>query len=222
MAFRADEDAGKTFQELCNYLIPKTADPEEREKTRWFLEDLRDQYGPAVEAYPAWHPIVANHDDRHPIRTPGRECGYRGLDHTMYFAHAFITCPYGDGTDIMDSVAALPRHSIAKVEAKKLDVSLYNSNATPILVSCEWDRPLELDKTVPLKIALPLILEKELARWTTSEVGETWETMRPYFMGSPHGSRSSLFVDQQTGQYIKKVWNALIYSGMYGPIHVGR
>lgn len=41
--------------------------------------------------------------------------------------------------------------------------------------------------------------------------------MRPYILGSPHGRRSSLFVNQESGQAMKKVWEALIASGMFGP-----
>jgi hypothetical protein len=51
---------------------------------------------------------------------------------------------------------------------------------------------------------------------------ETWDTMRPYFLGRPHGSRSSLFVNQETGQAIKKVWEALTHTDMFGPIMVDR
>ncbi len=44
--------------------------------------------------------------------------------------------------------------------------------------------------------------------------------MRSYFLGAPHGARSSLFVSQETGQGIKKVWETLIYTGRFGPIKV--
>ena len=36
----------------------------------------------------------------------------------------------------------------------------------------------------------------------------------------PHGSRSSLFVTQETGLTMKKVWIMLINTGMFGPIKV--
>ncbi|MEG6777262.1 hypothetical protein V2A01_33720, partial [Pseudomonas aeruginosa] len=71
-----------------------------------------------------------------------------------------------------------------------------------------------------LSIAMPLILEKEVPSWQWAEVAETRDTMRPYFLGRPHGSRSSRFVSQETGQAITKIWNALIYTGKYGPIKV--
>lgn len=151
---------------------------------------------------------------------PSAEFGYKGLDHTRFFVNGFITCPYGETEEIIESVNALPDHHLASVTAERLDVQLYHPTATPVLVKCEWDKPLAPDGMIPLSIAMPLILEKEVpcSRW--AKVAETWETMRPYFLGSPHGSRSSLFVSQETGQAIKKIWNALIHTGMFGPIRV--
>lgn len=220
MAFRADEAARTGREEMLTYLVPRGVDATERERSREFLLDVLDDLGPVVDAYPTWHPLVRNHDDRQPVTTPHSDCGYKGLDHTRFFANGFITCPYDGGQAVIDSVTELPWHPIAKITAERLDVKLYNSNATAILVKCEWDRPLNRDGTIPLALAVPLLLEKEVPCWRWSKLGETWETMRPYFLGQPNGSRSSLFVDQETGQAIKKIWNSLIYTGMFGPIKV--
>ena len=85
----------------------------------------------------------------------------------------------------------------------------------------DWIKPFGNIFINALKlIAVPLILEKEVPCWTWSQVAETWESMRSYFLGAPHGARSSLFVSQETGQGIKKVWETLIYTGMFGPIKV--
>jgi hypothetical protein len=220
MAFRADEAARSGREEVESYFIPRARDAsdEERERSRRALSDIIGRLGPVVDAYPTWHPLVAHHDGRFPTTRPSTECGYEGLDHTRLFAHGFITCPYGDGDDVLKSVAALPRHSQARVAAERLDVTLYNIQTTPILVSCEWDVELDPDGTIPLSRAAPLLLEKELPNWLTAQVGETWETMRPYFLGRPHGSRSSLFIAQETGQSLKTLWNALIQTKMFGPI----
>lgn len=220
MAFRADESARAGFDEVEAYLVPRSIDPSQRERSRDVLRTIIDELGPVVDSYPTWHPLVWKHDDRHPATTPSKDCGYRGLDHTRFFANGFITCPYGDGQEVIDSVGKLERHPLASITAERLEVQLYNPTAAPILVKCEWDRHLSNDGTIPLTIALPLLLEKELPCWHWSQVAETWETMRPYFLGQPHGSRSSLFVNQETGQAIKKVWNALIYTGMFGPIKI--
>lgn len=222
MAFRADEAVRSGFEEAANYLIPSARfkDEGERTRSRYKLEDLVDELGPVVDSYPSWHPLVCNHDERHPMTYPSRETKYKGLDHTRCFVNGFITCPYGDGQEVIDSVEALPTHPVANITAERLDVKFYNEGCTPILVTCNWDRPLEPGRMIPLSLAVPLILEQEVPCWRWSSVGETWTTMRHYLMGSPHGSRSSLFVSQETGQGIKKVWETLIYTGMFGPIKV--
>lgn len=222
MAFRADEAAERGYAELEAYLVPRARDADEstRARSREALADIVDRYGPVVETYPTWHPIVSNHKSRDPIALPCRECGYHGLDHTRYLANAFITCPYGDGQDVIDSVADLTPGPVSHITAEKLDVQFYNSMATPILVKCKWDEPLDVTGQIPVSLALPLLLEQEIPCWRWSQVAETWESMRPYFLGRPHGSRSSLFVSQETGQTMKKIWNSVIYTGMFGPIRV--
>ena len=225
MAFRADEAARVGYEQVEAYLVPRPryADEIQRARSKEALQDIIDELGPVVDAYPSWHPLVCNHDSHHPTTTPSELCGYIGLDHTRYFAHGFITCPYtgsGKAEKVIESVNALPRHPAASITAEKLDVQLYHPDATPVLVKCEWDEPLNADGMIPLSIAMPLILEKEIPCWHWAAVAETWETMRPYLLGSPHGSRSSLFVSQETGQAIKKIWNGLISTGMFGPIKV--
>ncbi|MBF0613011.1 MAG: hypothetical protein G8345_18190 [Magnetococcales bacterium] len=222
MVFRADEAARAGYEEVERYLIPRHGETDEsqRKRSKNALLDIVDSLGPVINSYPTWHPLVCNHDNKEPETTPSKQCGYEGLDHTRYFVHGFITCPYGDGQKVIDSVNALPYHPAATITAEKLDVQLYNPQATPILVKCDWNKPFPMDRMIPLSIAMPLLLEMEIPKWRRSQVAETWETMRYYFLGSPHGSRSSLFVSQETGQAIKKIWEALIHTGMFGPIRV--
>lgn len=222
MAFRADEAARTGYEQLESYLIPRAreATEEQRNQSKQALYRIVEELGPVVDTYPTWHPLVCHHDSRSPVTIPSEKCGYAGLDHTRYFVNGFITCPYGDGQNVLDSVAALPQHPNATISAQKLDIQLYNSTACPILVKCEWHKPLDVGNMIPQSIALPLLLENEVPCWQWAEVAETWESMRPYFLGRPCGSRSSLFVSQETGQAMKKIWNALIYTGMFGPIKV--
>lgn len=220
MAFRADEAARTLYEKAERYLTPRGADEAQRMQIRQALQALVDELGPVVDAYPCWHPLIRNHDVMHPVIGPSDGCGYKGLDHTKCFVNGFITCPYGDGQSVIDSVAALPRHSAAWLSAKRMDVPFYSEGTTPILVKCVWDRPLEVGGMIPLALAMPLLLEHELKGLWRGEFAETWETMRPYLIGDPHGSRSSLFVSQETGQAIKTMWQALNRSGMFGPIKV--
>lgn len=220
MAFRAAEAAKSGYEEVEAYLIPRGPNVSEEERARSKAELLRivDEFGPVIDSYPSWHPLVAKHDPHHPCTTPHPECGYQGLDHTRYFANAFITCPYGEGFKEVLASANKIKHPAAFISARVLDVTLYNPMATPVLVTCEWNRDLADDGTIPLSIAAPLILQAEVPNWTWAQVGESWERMRHYLMGSPQGSRSSLFVNQETGQGIKKLWNTVIETGMFGPI----
>lgn len=222
MSFRADESAQRALENLKNEYVLRRVDNDEVQRSLEKLEDITDEFGPVISGYPTWHPLVAYHSDRSPVTHPGRECGYKGLDHTRCFANAFITCPYGDGQDVIDSVNALQPHPAATIDAEKLDVQLYHPNATPILVKCLWNKPLLNNGLIPASIAVPLILEKEVPAWEWAQVAENWEDMRPYLLGMPHGSRSSLFVSQETGLTIKKLWNLLINTGMYGNIRASR
>ena len=219
MAFRTNEARSDGYEHAHDYLISRNIDHTERARSEEMLLDITETYGPGVDAYPLWHPLVSSHSDlENPITAPQRDCGYKGLDHTIYFANAFVTCPYDDGQDVLDSVKQLPHHPIAAITAERLDVQLYHPNANPVLVNCRWSRPLPIDDMIPKSWAIPLILEREVPCWRWAQLAETWETMRPYLLGRPHGSRSSLFVNQETGQVIKNIWNALIYTGMFGPI----
>jgi hypothetical protein len=222
MAFRAGEAVERGYEEVLSYLVPRPeyADESTRKESREFLIRLIGELGPVVEAYPSWHPLVCNHEGLYPQTTPHEDCGYKGLDHTRLFAKGFITCPYTDGQKVIDSVNELPPHPIAHITAERLDVKLYNPDTTAVLIRCNWDKPLCGDGTIPQSIGIPLLLEEQLPFWRFSEVAETWEMMRKYFLGSPHGARSSLFVNSETGQAMKKIWNSLINTGMFGPIYV--
>lgn len=223
MAFRAEEAARAGYEAAESYLIGRLREvsAEERARSKEALQDIVDELGPVIDAYPSWHPLVRNHDGRSPVTWPNRECGYSGLDHTQCFAHGFVTCPYDDGQAVLDSVEKLAyKHQAATITAERLKVKFYSESATPILVKCHWAKTLPMDKLIPLSIAMPLLLEMEVPCWEWSQLAETWETMRPYFLGEPRGAKSSLFVSQETGQSIKKVWEALIYTGMFGPIKV--
>jgi len=224
MAFRADEVASSAYQEAESYLLKGIrGDIDEYKKSRDYLERLTMEIGPVVRSYPSWHPLVSNHKDHQsPSTSPGRDCGYEGLDHTVLFVNGFITCPYDGGQKIIDSVESLPHHSAATINVTRLDTKLYQMDANPILVTCNWsDKYIGAGQTIPLRTALPLLLMEEMSEWGRGEYAETWETMRPYFLGKPHGARSSLFLDQESGAAVKKIWNQLINTGMFGPIKVG-
>jgi len=227
MAFRADEESEDGRRRAFEYLITRHLDPKTRPASEAKLHELIDQFGPVVEAYPSWHPLVSSYEfdpdegPPQPRTTPGHENGYQGLDHTIYLRQAFITCPYGGAKRVIEAVDNLKEHPRFSITAEQIDEPLYMPNATPVLVKCKWFRPMERDGTIPKSLAVPLMLEQEVPGWRKSKVAETWETMSSYILGLPRGSRSSLFVNQETGQALKSIYTTLIYTGMYGPIYVG-
>lgn len=226
MAFRANEEITNGRRAAMGKLLGRGIDGNKLEHSTTVLQELLEQHGPVVQAYPTWHPLVlGNQDHESPAILPGERCGYSGLDHTVYLRGGFITCPYDDGVAILKSVEELSARDaskgIASITAEKIDAQLYHPNATPVLVTCEWHRPLNRDGTIPTALAVPLLLERELACWRNAQVAETWKTMSTYILGQPCGSRSSLFVNEETGQALKTIWNALINTGMFGPIRVG-
>jgi len=222
MAFRADESAKDGLEKAKRYLInPRNIDESERERSFEALLDIVDECGPVVDGYPTWHPLVRNREAEHsPCTYPGQQCGYKGLDHTVNFRSGFVTCPYGDVDEVIAAVNGLPWHPVAVIEARELDAKLYAMNARPVLVTCKWTRPMDFEGTIPLSVAAALLLEMEIPLWRDAQVAETWETMKPYFIGQPHGAASSLFLSLKTVQALKKIWESIIYTGMYGPIKV--
>lgn len=223
MAFRADEAARALYQGVEDYFLPRRQKGNEtaQAKAAALLREISQEIGPVIDTYPTWHPLVSQHDKHNFVVTPGQDCGYEGLDHTRFFRNGFITCPYGGEYNVNKILASVNEmhHPDAEVTAEVLEgVKLYSEEATPVLVKCVWKRKMNEDGTIPASVAVPLLLESELQCWRWAERTETWDTVRPYFLGTPRGSRSSLFVNQDDGQVIKKVWDTLISSGMFGSI----
>lgn len=224
MAFRADEQTNIGRDGAIDYLITSNIPVSDRKRSLTVLDELLSEYGPVVRYYPSWHPLMtANGNKRdlgkYPQTSPNHESGYEGLDHTIFLRNAFITCPYGGAKTVIKAVKGLKGHADATISAEELDVPFYMPNATPVLVKCEWHHDMDLDGTIPKRVAVGLLLEQEAPCWRWAQVAETWENMRHYILGSPRGSKSSLFVNQETGNALKHVYTMLIKTGIFGPIY---
>lgn len=220
MAFRIDESKSNGLQRAIQYLTNIDHNgftPQEREQGKIYLERLTRWLGPVVESYPIWHPLMTSSRAKkaQPIY-PSQECGYHGLDHTVLFAHGFITCPYTDGEDVIESVRALKKTKVAEISAVKLDYPLYAVGACPILVECHWKFRLEPDLTIPSKVAVALMLKQALSDWERSEYVQSWEKVSYSMLGSPHGQLSSLFINRETGLKMRKAWQAVCAAGVFG------
>lgn len=222
MAFRSQEAADENFERAKRMMIPRELVGDARRELTDDLRGIVKRLGPVVDGYPSWHPLVPQPDRRVPCTYPSGLNGWNGLDHTVHFVNGFLTCPYDDvrrSVDIIEKSAMdIRMPHCARLNVEVVNKPYYGKGTTAVLVSCEWDIALDEDNMIPKSRAVPLMLETEVPNWKYSEVGETWETMRPYLLGTPYGARSSLFVSQDTALAIKKIYEMIVASGMYGPV----
>lgn len=97
-------------------------------------------------------------------------------------------------------------------------IPLYADGAKPILIWWTWVyHPLEQDGTISPAIAVPLMLSRTLADLSYAQLAESWDNMRYLLLGSPHGARSSLLLNQLTVKQLRTMFNGLMASGAFGP-----
>lgn len=222
MPFRIKESQSNGFENAVNYLtnIPQNGLSEkEKREARAYLSDLTRKIGPVVGTYPVWHPLVSSMRAKsREVTYPDQESGYDGLDHVVLFAHGFITCPYSDGSDVLETVQKLTKTKVAEIKAHEIDIPLYAKGACPILVQCHWAFSLNPDLTIPSRIAVALMLKQKLAHWESLKQSYPWEQVCYSLLGSPHGQLSSLFINRETGLKMRKVWQAVNAAGVFGAI----
>lgn len=221
MAFRANDAAMENRKNAERYLLSnlKQLSKQDFDASKQYLNGLMNKMGPVIDSYPIWHPLLVDKSRWTFYRNPHPENGYLKIDHNVYFRNGFITCPYNAtsnfGQDVIDAVDALPVINGIKITAKKLPVMLYNSDTTAILVECSWDYSVDKEGNIqweaiaPLLLATALDIHKKGMKSFSIE-----EMMDDYLLGKPCGKRSSLFVGQDTGLRINKMWKLILESQM--------
>lgn len=139
---------------------------------------------------------------------------YEKLDHTAKFVRGFVTCPYSEvaADRLVETIG-----QVSGLYAYRLDEPLYSDHAYPVVVVAMRVQ-LEADGTIRSRDALAWFAQLTANQASGAEVAETWWNIRTNILGSPHGSRSSLFVNQHTGAHMRKILEAMNASGMFGPI----
>src|SRR3546814_912639 len=171
------------------------------------VEGLIEELGNAVDAYPDWHPILTappRHGSEH-IGSLSQVATYAEADPTTEFVRGFVTCPYsGEGADrLVEAVRRVPG-----LDAYRLEQPLYADSAHPVVVVAV-NVELEADGTIKSRDALAWFVQLSAAEATGAQVAETWWNVRSLILGSPHGSRSSLFVNQHPGVHMRKILEAM-------------
>jgi hypothetical protein len=213
MDFRSPTVAAQANAKVLAYLTKSLSD---RDAGRKLVEQLIDELGNAVDQYPDWHPILTA-----PPRIAGEHISslsqidaYKELDHTAAFVRGFVTCPYSEkaADELVTTALAIPG-----LYAYRLGQPLYANGAYPVVVLAE-NVELEADGTIRSRDALAWFTLQAASEALKSQVAETWWNIRSNILGGPHGSRSSLFVNQYTGAHMRKILEAMNASGMFGPI----
>lgn len=213
MEFRYPIAAAETNANCREYL---TKDLNDSEVGRATFEEVVARLGNAVDNYPDWHPILTAPPNKRGSNAAsmGELDTYKGIDHTVYFVRGFVTCPYSEkvASKLVDSVNKIPQ-----LHAYRLEAPLYSDYAFPVLVEAV-EVVLEADGTIRSRDALIWHTEEMLKFARDAQVAESWWNLRTSILGSPHGSRSSLLVNQYTGGHMRKIVETLNNSGMYGPV----
>ena len=213
MEFRAPSTAAKLNAEAIKYFTKNLSDPE---TGRRVLEDVISELGSAVDNFPYWHPILTA-----PIKEGADKVHdismlkiYDARDHTREFVRGFITCPYSESAadELMNAV-----NQVDGLNAYRLQHPLYADNAYPVVVEAS-EVELEVDGTIRSLDTIKWFAKKAIDDVDSAEIAETWWNIRSSILGRPHGSRSSLFVNQYAGGHMRKILEALNNSGIYGEI----
>jgi len=213
MDFRSATVAQQQNAKAMTYLTKCLKDPE---AGRLAINELLKILGNVVDRYPDWHPILTAppRQGREQISDLSQLKTYEELDHTIHFVRGFVTCPYSE--DSADQLVKAVR-VVPGLSADRLDQALYADGAYPTVVVADHVE-LEADGTIRSRDALAWFVQQFAGEARNAEVAETWWNIRSNLLGRPHGSRSSLFVNQQAGIHMRKILEAMNSSGMFGPI----
>lgn len=221
MTFRANESATDLL-DAAVHALTHGLPVDQRPAAAEYIRDLAAEHGPVVKGYPFWHPFLRTSDFRNNYiySTPCYQNGWDGLDHTVFFARAFVTCPYTDGSAVSASTEAInatlkERQSPHLLSARRLPMALYVDRVTPVLVKTTMD--VGEDSAITNDEALEgfLWLASVLLRMG-GEVVEPWENVKEFFLGTPCGTRSSLFVSEKAGSTMRRLLAELNKSGVFG------
>ena len=213
MEFRSPTVANQLNAKAVAYLTKNLTD---QDAGRALVDELIQELGGAVDRYPDWHPILTlpSRDKSEQPSSLTQVKAYVGIDHTQEFVRGFVTCPYSpERADKLVETAG----KVAGLYARRLNAALYADNTYPVVVVAK-NVELEAGGTIRSRDAIVWFAQNTAAAADGAQVAETWWNIRPNILGGPHGSRSSLFVNQHAGLHMRKILEAMNASGMFGPV----
>lgn len=215
MEFRANQSVTRLNSQVADYFTKNLSD---RVAGLELFNQVRERLGNAIESLPDWHPILNAPPER--PRLHWHASSYSSLplydlcDHTREFVRGILTCPksQANADKLVEAV-----NQVQGLSAERLEGALYMDNAFPVLIEA-WEVKLEADGTIRSRDALAWFVQATVKHAREAQVAETWWNVRKLTLGSPHGARSSLVVNDYTGRHMRKILETLNDSGMFGPI----
>ncbi|HAE02364.1 MAG TPA: hypothetical protein DCG04_13125 [Rhodospirillaceae bacterium] len=215
MEFRANQSAARLNSQAADYFTENLSD---RVIGLELFYQVRERVGNAVESLPDWHPILTAPPER--PQHHWHASNYSSLPiydlcvNTREFVRGILTCPNSevDADKLVEVV-----NQVQGLNAERLESALYRDSAFPVLIEA-WEVELEADGTIRSRDALAWFVQATVKHAREAQVAETWWNVRQLTLGSPHGARSSLLVNDYTGRYMRKILETLNDSGIFGPI----
>ncbi|HAJ19056.1 MAG TPA: hypothetical protein DCL95_03185 [Rhodospirillaceae bacterium] len=215
MEFRANQSAARLNSQAADYFTENLSD---RVIGLELFNQVRERLGNAVESLPDWHPILTAPPER--PQHHWHASNYSSLPiydlcvNTREFVRGILTCPNSevDADKLVEVV-----NQVQGLNAERLESALYRDSAFPVLIEA-WEVELEADGTIRSRDALAWFVQATVKHAREAQVAETWWNVRQLTLGSPHGARSSLLVNDYTGRYMRKILETLNDSGIFGPI----
>lgn len=215
MEFRANQSVTRLNSQAADYFTKNLSD---RVVGLELFNQVQKRLGNAIESLPDWHPILTAPTER--PRFHWHASSYSSLplydlcDHTWEFVRGILTCPYSEANadKLVEAV-----NQVQGLSAERLEGALYMDNAFPVLIEA-GEVQLEADGTIRSRDALAWFVQATVKHAREAQVAETWWNVRKLTLGSPHGARSSLVVNDYTGRHMRKILETLNDSGMFGPI----
>ena len=215
MEFRANQSAARLNSQAADYFTENLSD---RVIGLELFNQVRERLGNAVESLPDWHPILTAPPER--PQHHWHASNYSSLPiydlcvNTREFVRGILTCPNSevDADKLVEVV-----NQVQGLNAERLESALYRDSAFPVLIEA-WEVELEADGTIRSRDALAWFVQATVKHAREAQVAETWWNVRQLTLGSPHGARSSLLVNDYTGRYMRKILETLNDSGIFCPI----
>lgn len=216
MAFDVMEEQTRMF-EMFSERLTRSLPENAKSAAEEVLDKLDSKFGPFLVAHPIWHPL-------HKLSASGSSFISReefNIKDDFKLSNAIIYLVRSNPEKLVSHVCGLPQMRCARIHAKALTTKLGYVDVTPVLVTCEWKISATFgDRLYRSSIIAPLLINQVMSERYPSETFASahWDRNRfaELILGFPCGKTSSVIIDKPEGRALKRLWEALLATGMFG------